>query len=68
MTRLGKEIKKDWGTVRHFCIKHDISPRTYNTVIYGYGVSRRVRDIMIEAGYWQYVDSQVRARYKQEAS
>jgi len=46
-----KKIRQEWGTVRHFCRKHNINNRTFGVVMGGNGKSKPITDLLIEHGY-----------------
>ncbi len=46
-----QKIRDDWGTLTHFCKKHDINIHTFKQVIYGFGTSSRIESILVENGY-----------------
>jgi len=48
---LNDKIREDWGTVTHFCKKHDINLNTFRVVMYGYGKSAPITNLLIKLGY-----------------
>ena len=55
-TRVGRMIRRDWGTVKHFCKVKDISFHSYMKVLQGKGMSRDVVDVLERCGYIKYVE------------
>lgn len=45
------KIKKDYGTITFFCKKHDINVHTFRQVIYGYGTSKKITDLLKKHKY-----------------
>lgn len=48
---VSKKIKEDYGTVAFFCKKHDINIHTFRQVIYGYGTSTKIVNLLIKHKY-----------------
>ena len=51
LTPLSRKIVDDWGTVKHFCKKHDINYNTFRYVVSGNGVSAPIVKVLKEHGY-----------------
>ena len=41
-----EKIKEDYGTVTFFCKKHNLNIHTFRQVIYGYGTSKKITDLL----------------------
>lgn len=48
---VSKKIRNDWGTLTHFCRKNNIQINTFKQVLYGYGKSKKITDLLIKSGY-----------------
>jgi len=48
---ISKKIKEDWGTVLFFCKRHKLNIHTFRQVLYGYGTSSKISNILIQKGY-----------------
>ena len=53
---LTQKIKEDWGSVSFFCKKQDINYNTFRQVIYGYGTSARIVNILKKHKYIKSAD------------
>ena len=53
---LTQKIKEDWGSVSFFCKKQDINYNTFRQVIYGYGTSTRIVNILKKHKYIKSAD------------
>lgn len=50
------KIKDDYGTLIHFCKKHDINIQTFKQVLYGYGKSKRIVTLLKKHKYIKNAD------------
>jgi len=48
---ISQKIKNDYGTLVFFCKKHEINLHTFKRVLYGYGTSTRIANLLIKLGY-----------------
>jgi len=48
---ISQRIKNDYGTLVFFCKKHEINLHTFKRVLYGYGTSTRIANLLIKLGY-----------------
>ena len=48
---LTQKIREDWGSVPFFCRKNDINYNTFKQVIYGYGTSKKITDLLKKYKY-----------------
>jgi|GEM_PF-1762275 len=48
---ISQRIKNDYGTLVFFCKKHGINLHTFKRVLYGYGTSTRIANLLIKLGY-----------------
>ena len=48
---LTAKIRHEYGTVKRFCVTHDINYNTWNVVMQGRGKSKRIVDVLIYKGY-----------------
>ncbi len=46
-----EKIKEDYGTVTFFCKKHNLNIHTFRQVIYGYGTSKKITDLLKKYKY-----------------
>jgi hypothetical protein len=46
-----EKIKEDYGTVTFFCKKHKLNIHTFRQVIYGYGTSKKIADLLKKHKY-----------------
>lgn len=53
---LVQKIKEDWGSMSFFCKKQDINYNTFRQVIYGYGTSTRIVNILKKHKYIKSAD------------
>ena len=53
---LTQKIREDWGTITFFCKKHEINVHTFRQVIYGYGTSSRIVNILKKHKYIKSAD------------
>ena len=49
-------MREDWGTITFFCKKHEINVHTFRQVIYGYGTSSRIVNILKKHKYIKSAD------------
>lgn len=50
------KIKQDWGTVSHFCKKHGLNFKTFRHVLYGYGSSKPIIELLKKHNYIKSAD------------
>ncbi|RRD53588.1 hypothetical protein [Campylobacter rectus] len=55
------KIKNDYGTLVLFCKKHNLNLQTFKQVLYGYGKSQRVVEILLKHKYIKSADELTRA-------
>ena len=48
---LTQKIREDWGSVPFFCSKNDINYNTFKQVIYGYGTSTKIVNLLKKHKY-----------------
>ncbi len=54
--QISKQIREDWGTVKHFCKKNDINHNTFDVVMNGVYKSKPIAKILIAYGYIKHAD------------
>lgn len=50
------KIRKDYGTVAFFCRKNEINVHTFRQVIYGYGTSAKIVNLLKKHKYIKSAD------------
>ncbi|MCT7405645.1 hypothetical protein [Aliarcobacter cryaerophilus] len=55
-TTVSNKIKKDYGTITFFCKKHEINVHTFRQVIYGYGTSSKIVNLLKKHKYIKSAD------------
>lgn len=53
---LTQKIREDWGSVPFFCRKNDINYNTFKQVIYGYGTSSKIVNLLKKHKYIKNAD------------
>lgn len=53
---LTQRIKEDWGSVPFFCRKNGINYNTFKQVIYGYGTSSKIVNLLKKHKYIKNAD------------
>ena len=53
---LVQKIKEDWGSMSFFCKKQDINYNTFRQVIYGYGTSSKIVNLLKKHKYIKSAD------------
>lgn len=48
---LTQKIREDWGSVPFFCRKNNINYNTFKQVIYGYGTSTKIVNLLKKHKY-----------------
>ncbi len=48
---ISMQIKKDWGSIPFFCRKNNINYNTFKQVIYGYGKSSKIANLLKKHKY-----------------